>query len=90
MDSEEVVDGAEEVVEEVDGAEGEEVDGAEEQVDGAVASEPPQLLPCMQSPCPTPPPPGNRMAVRTGCMLSDYVIFRRGGTGRFHAGAKRQ
>jgi len=37
-------------------------------------------------------PPGNRMAVRTGCMLSDYVIFRRGGrgTGRFHVGAKWQ
>jgi hypothetical protein len=43
MDSEEVVDGAEEVFEEVDGAEGEEVDGAEgEEVDGTVASEPPQ------------------------------------------------
>jgi hypothetical protein len=41
MDSEEVVDGAEEVVEKVDGAEGEE--GAEEQVDGTVASEPPQM-----------------------------------------------
>jgi hypothetical protein len=46
----------------------------------------------MESPCPTPPAPGNRRVVRTGCMLADDVIFRcRGrGTGRFHAGVKRQ
>ena len=46
----------------------------------------------MQSPCPTPPAPGNRRVVRTGCRLSDDVKFRcRGrGTWRFHAGAKRQ
>ena len=46
----------------------------------------------METPCPTPPAPGNRRVVRTGCMLADDVIFRcRGrGAGRFHAGVKRQ
>ena len=36
----------------------------------------------------TPPAPENRLVVRTGCRLSDDVIFRcRGhGTERFHAG----
>ena len=43
----------------------------------------------MESPCPTLPPPGNRMAVRTGCMLSDYVIFRRGERGRSNAAVAR-
>ena len=46
----------------------------------------------MESPCHTPPAPGNRRVVRTGCMLADDVIFRCRGrvAGRFHAGAKRQ